>query len=458
MNKQETEFTKSKLNEAKDNDCKNCSYCNKPFIEKLWCKECDPRCIIEGWTSGNADIDKFIKDTIYDARKNIDDIFLEWVPYNKFTDIRQIGEGGFAKVFSATWIDGNSLYYEDNESWKKLDPKPKKIALKQLKESQNMSAEYLNGIITHWNLYKLERSQYLKFIDFYGITKDPETEEFIMITKFANKGNLRSILLSNFKNLFWTDKISLLCDLLENIKNLHKLGVIHKDLHSGNILQNDYTTYLSDFGLCGSINEQKSNKIYGILPYVDPKVLSGEPYTLSSDIYSVGIIMTELSSGKPPFHKRVYDRYLALDIFRGLRPEFGKGTPIVYKELANRCMYSDQRPTAEELYSVINFWDKSINDYYYKDYREKEVYGYKGKEIKSIFKEADKEIPNISISYEENGALNISGLLNFASLPESKNSDDYYINMDNIIGERLSESLQIDLSQLNINENDLPFD
>ncbi|CAB4495971.1 unnamed protein product [Rhizophagus irregularis] len=120
-------------------------------------------------------------------------------------------------------------------------------------------------------------------------------------------------------------------------------------------------------------------------------------------------------------------------------------------------MYSDQRPTAEELYSVIKFWHKSINDYYYKDYREKEVYGYKGKEIKAIFKEADKEIPNISISYEENEALYISGLLNFASLPESKNSD-YYITMDNIIGERLSESLQIDLSQLNINENDLPFD
>ena len=44
----------------------NCSYCNKPFTEELWCKECDPFRVIEGWTSGNNDIDKFIKDTIYD--------------------------------------------------------------------------------------------------------------------------------------------------------------------------------------------------------------------------------------------------------------------------------------------------------------------------------------------------------------------------------------------------------
>src|SRR3954462_13143246 len=36
--------------------------------EKSWCKECVPSCIIEGWTSGNSEIDKFIKDTIYNAK------------------------------------------------------------------------------------------------------------------------------------------------------------------------------------------------------------------------------------------------------------------------------------------------------------------------------------------------------------------------------------------------------
>jgi len=47
----------------------NCSYCNKQFIEELWCKECDPYRMIEGWTSGNPNIDKFIKDTIYNVKK-----------------------------------------------------------------------------------------------------------------------------------------------------------------------------------------------------------------------------------------------------------------------------------------------------------------------------------------------------------------------------------------------------
>ncbi|POG83086.1 kinase-like domain-containing protein [Rhizophagus irregularis DAOM 181602=DAOM 197198] len=372
---------------------------------------------MKGWTSGNDDIDKFIKDTIYNARQNIDDIFLEWIPYNRFIDIRQIGEGGFAEIYSAIWVDSNSSYYKDNEGWKKLDSKPKKVALRKLKRSQNISAEYLNEIKILWNLYKFGRSQHMHFLDFYGMTKDPETEEYIMIIKFANKGNLRSILSNNFKNLLWNDKISLLCDLLENIKNLHKLGIFHKDLHSGNILQDNFATYVTDFGLSGPANEQKSNdKICGVLPYIAPEILYGGPYTLSSDIYSIGVIMAELSSGKPPFHKREHDQSLALQICTGLRPDFGKGTPVIYKELSLICMYSNpnQRPTAEELYSIISFWHKSMNGYYYKGYQEKEEYGYKRKEIEFIFKEADKEIPNILTSYEkELDAIYTSRLLTF---------------------------------------------
>ena len=129
---------------------KNCSYCNKPFTEELWCKECDPFRMIEGWTSGNNHIDKFIKDTIYDARtetRSYDIRFLECVPFDRFEDIKQIGEGGFAKVYSATWIDGEANYdKQDDKSWKKKEPEPMKVALKRLNGSQNMSVEYLNEV------------------------------------------------------------------------------------------------------------------------------------------------------------------------------------------------------------------------------------------------------------------------------------------------------------------------
>ena len=156
MNDQENEFNKLDISDGNSHPIitnhRNCSYCNKPFSEELWCKECDPFRKIEGWTSGNPDIDKFIKDTIYNKKYyGSGCLFLEWVPFDRFEDIKQIGEGGFAKVYSATWIDGNAKYdKQDDGSWKKREPKPIKVALKKLNGSQNMSTEYLNEVyFTH---------------------------------------------------------------------------------------------------------------------------------------------------------------------------------------------------------------------------------------------------------------------------------------------------------------------
>ncbi|GES87650.1 kinase-like domain-containing protein [Rhizophagus clarus] len=257
--------------------------CYDPDNKKFWCKGCVPRCIIEGWTSGNDDIDNFIKDTIYNAGSYGYPIFLEWVPFDRFENLKQIGEGGFAKVYSATWIDGRAEYYkEDDGSWIKKEPKPIEVALKRLNGSQNMSADFLNELKMHWRLYWIANNS----LKFYGMTKDTKTKEFMMIMKLVDGGNLRNILLSDFNNIMWDRKLAYLSNIAMDLKNLHSLGFIHKDFHSGNILGG---LYISDFGLSGPSNEQKSdNKIFGVLPYIAPKVLNGEPYTLPSDIYSFG--------------------------------------------------------------------------------------------------------------------------------------------------------------------------
>src|SRR5438046_4587739 len=139
----ETEFNRLNITDRDSDVDKNCLHCDKSFTEELWCKECDPFRIVEGWTSGNPDIDKFIKDTIYNARDNYYK-FLEWVPFDRFTDIKEVGEGGFAKVYSANWIDGKLKYKNEDGSWKKEKPEPMEVALKRLNGSQNMSEKYLN--------------------------------------------------------------------------------------------------------------------------------------------------------------------------------------------------------------------------------------------------------------------------------------------------------------------------
>ena len=62
----------------------------------------------------------------------------------------------------------------------------------------------------------------------------------MMILQFIDKGNLRSVLSSNFNNILWNDKIKNLYWIIHDLKNLHELGNFHKDFHSGNILYGNH--------------------------------------------------------------------------------------------------------------------------------------------------------------------------------------------------------------------------
>ncbi|RGB24501.1 kinase-like domain-containing protein, partial [Rhizophagus diaphanus] len=94
-------------------------------------------------------------------------------------------------------------------------------------------------------------------------------------------------------------------EIIDGLTEIHDVNIIHRDLHSGNILL-DYccTAKICDLGTSKSAteyddnNDKKEDNIYGIIPYVAPEVLQGKKYTKASDIYSFGIIMWELMVGR----------------------------------------------------------------------------------------------------------------------------------------------------------------
>ena len=59
-------------------------------------------------------------------------IVFEWISYNQFSDIEEIGRGGFATVYSAIWKDGPLTYDEDNEEYTRKSDR--KVTLKCLNE------------------------------------------------------------------------------------------------------------------------------------------------------------------------------------------------------------------------------------------------------------------------------------------------------------------------------------
>jgi hypothetical protein len=93
---------------------------------------------------------------------------------------------------------------------------------------------------------------------------------------------------------------------------------------------------------------------------------------------------------------------------------------------------SNERPTAKELRDIFYFWYDSIIGG-----KDGEEFGYKAKEIKEAFKEADKEIPNISTSYKKNSdAVYTSRAFTFSNLlPKPVNSSiiSSYIKNEGIL-------------------------
>ena len=107
---------------------------------------------------------------------------------------------------------------------------------------------------------------------------------------------------------------------------------------------------MADFGISKRISEASnySKDIFGLLPYVDPKCLNSmcninvgsQPYEINakSDIYSIGVLFWQLSSGNRPFcsendNDAQYDAGLAIAIENGKREEIIKGTPVEYSNL-----------------------------------------------------------------------------------------------------------------------------
>ncbi|GBB92316.1 hypothetical protein RclHR1_00020019 [Rhizophagus clarus] len=115
-------------------------------------------------------------------------------------------------------------------------------------------------------------------------------------------------------------------------------------------LSGNYMLYIGDLGFCGPA-DKSSNSIYGNLPYIAPEIIAGREFTFALDIYSIAMLMWEISSGKPPFINYEHDYYLAMNIINGLRPKIVAETPLEYGILMKQCWDADplKRPDIKTL-------------------------------------------------------------------------------------------------------------
>jgi hypothetical protein len=124
-----------------------CGECNEPGTGENWCQSCNTKRFknnFKNWTSGNKKVDKFIQQSQLNAVHYRN--YLEWVPFEKFQQITYITEGGFGKIYSAEWPEGNIRYWDiENQEWYRYHHD--KYALKSLNNSSDISSGFLNEVI-----------------------------------------------------------------------------------------------------------------------------------------------------------------------------------------------------------------------------------------------------------------------------------------------------------------------
>lgn len=209
-----------------------------------------------------------------------------------------------------------------------------------------------------------ENNSGIHIIRFFGISQDPKTKCYILVVQYARNGNLTTYLEKNFNLITWQRRLEILYSISTALVQMHKRNLVHKNLHSGNVLINNYATLIDYMGMYRPIEKSHSLKL-GVLPFMAPEIIRNQqPYTKAVDIYSFGGIMWELATNRKPFAERSHDLNLARDISQGLRPEITEGMPSCYARLMLRCWEDDpeNRPISEELYETIGVWLVELSD------------------------------------------------------------------------------------------------
>jgi serine/threonine protein kinase len=136
----------------------------------------------------------------------------------------------------------------------------------------------------------------------YSFFKDGES--FYIVMEFVNGTPLGRMI-----PMPWERALAIFLQILDSLEYAHSLDVLHRDLKPDNIMIGPRgEVKIMDFGIAhvlGSSRQTREKSIVGTLEYVPPELIAGKAIDRRSDIYSLGILLYEMVSGRLPFESKV---------------------------------------------------------------------------------------------------------------------------------------------------------
>lgn len=249
------------------------------------------------------------------------------------------------------------------EVWKGFDPELNRIVAIKVPRHETL------GSVDHTQRFREEarRAATLKhdgIVPVFDVGKI--RSGFFIVSEFIDGPTLAQRMQS--ETISRSEAIRIVRTLALTLHRAHQSGLIHRDIKPSNILmRKDGTPTITDFGLAVSEEDQLNLKreFAGTYAYMSPEQARGEARLLDgrSDLYSLGVILFQLLTGRMPFQYRTIEELLEQIRDREVRPlrSIDDSIPAALDEICLKCLAKDVRnryPTGRDLAADLANWER----------------------------------------------------------------------------------------------------
>ncbi|CAG8605315.1 2267_t:CDS:2 [Diversispora eburnea] len=183
--------------------------------------------------------------------------FIKFISYSELENLTRVDSGKFGSIHTAYWHKLRKI-----------------VAVKRLHSfAQNDTA--IQNFVHELQIQK--RVEYHdRMIRIFGVSQDPSNRDYLLILQYADGGNLRNYFAQNYSTLTWNDKFRISHGIIDALRCLHDEDIVHRDLHSKNILIDQGEPKIADFEtpIVGTPQEYKLlyQQCWNPTPHIRPSV------------------------------------------------------------------------------------------------------------------------------------------------------------------------------------------
>ncbi len=153
---------------------------------------------------------------------------------------------------------------------------------------------------------------------------------------------------------------NILTPLLNAITYAHKKGIVHRDLNPSNILiTSQNKPYLMDFGIAILLGQRADDGIWGTFKYISPEQCNNQDITSSSDLFSLGLILFEMTNGKAAI--TADNQFAIINHIVNEEIKYPEETDTALKEIMQKTLLKNPSERYADALDIRQDLDKHLN-------------------------------------------------------------------------------------------------